>query len=342
MIYFKNDYSEGCHPSILRSIVESNYVQMDGYSEDVFCIEAAQLIKQQLKDNSVDIHFLAGGTITNLISISAFLRPYEACISCAEGHIATHETGAIEACGHKVLTVQRNNAKLDIEGIKEILELHTDEHMVIPKLIYLTNATEHGTIYYLDELKAIYKFAQENDLYVYLDGARLSSALNASDNDVTLNDLVKYTDAFYIGATKNGGLLGEALVISNDKLKPNFRYNIKQKGGLLAKGRLMGVQFKEMFKDNLFNELGLHANKLADLMREELSKHYDYLVDTTTNQIFPILPNDHIKQLEENFLFYVWSKVDENHSSIRLITSFATKKESVQAFIKEVQRINNK
>lgn len=334
MYSFKNDYSEGAHPRILQALVESNLVQAEGYGEDEYTLEAIELIKRRIGCDDIDIHLFSGGTQTNLTAISAFLRPYEAAISAETGHIFVHETGAIEATGHKVISLKTDNGKLTPEHIKPALSFHTDEHMVKPKLVYISNSTEIGTVYCKDELERLSRFCRENGLLLFIDGARLGSALCSDGSDLELSDLRKLTDAFYIGGTKNGALLGEALVICNDALKENFRFHIKQKGALLAKGRLLGIQFLELFKGDLFFELAAHANRMAGILKKGIQKAgYGFLTDSPSNQIFPILPNAVIAKLEKEFAFYIWSKVDDENSAIRLVTSWATQEEAVNRFI---------
>ena len=337
MYSFKNDYSEGAHPNILESLVRTNEVQTSGYGEDNFTEEAKVLIKHHIGREDVDIHFLVGGTQTNLTAISAFLRPHEAAIAAHSGHIAVHETGAIEATGHKVITTYTENGKLTVCQIKELVEKHEDEHMVKPKLVYISNSTEVGTIYTKEELQEISDYCKRIGLLLFLDGARLGSALMAKGNNVTLNDLARLTDAFYIGGTKNGALMGEALVICNDSLKEDFRYFIKQKGGLLAKGRIISLGFIELFKGNLFFELAAHANQMAQKLTKGIeAAGYNFLTTSSTNQIFPIFPNTVIEQLRQVYDFSVWEKIDEEHTAVRLVTSWATKEEYVIAFNKEL------
>ncbi|MTK12827.1 MAG: low specificity L-threonine aldolase [Clostridiaceae bacterium] len=338
MYSFKNDYSEGAHPRILNALVESNLEQTPGYGEDSYTEKAVELLKKRIKRDDVDIHLFVGGTQTNLTAISAFLRPHEAAIAANTGHILVHETGAIEATGHKVISIDVSDGKLRPENIKPALDAHTDEHMVKPKLVYISNSTEIGSIYTKNELEQLSKFCKENKLFLYVDGARLGSALCSEENDMELSDLGRLVDAFYIGGTKNGALMGEAMVICNDSLKEDFRFHIKQKGALLAKGRLLGIQFLELFRDDLYFDLARHANKMADLLKNEISRAgYKFLIHSPSNQIFPILPDRLIEKLEENYSFYIWEKVDQNNSAIRLVTSWATKEENVQAFIKELK-----
>lgn len=340
MYSFKNDYSEGAHPKILHSLLETNLDQDEGYGEDRYSREAIEMIKAKLEKNNVDIHFISGGTQTNLIAISAFLRPHEAAIAVSSGHILGHETGAIEATGHKILSVEGKDGKLTPSDIQGVLEGHPDEHMVKPKLVYISNSTEIGSIYSKSELQELHTFCQRNQLILYMDGARLGSALCSEENDVMFSDLPELVDAFYIGGTKNGALIGEALVICTDSLKEDFRYHIKQKGALLAKGRLMGIQFQELFRDNLFFDLATHANKMASLVKDELEKaNVKFLTYSPSNQIFPILPNSVISELQSNYAFHIWEKVDHDTSAIRIVTSWATKEEAVSSFIEDLKRV---
>lgn len=337
MYSFKNDYSEGAHPRILQALVDSNLVQAEGYGEDQFTLEAIKLMKEKIGRMDIDIHLLSGGTQTNLTAISAFLRPHEAAISAATGHICVHETGAIEATGHKIVAVESQDGKLRPKDVQAVLDFHTDEHMIKPKLVYISNSTEIGSIYSKAELEQLSEFCRSNKLILFMDGARLGSALSSKENELTLVDLGRLVDAFYIGGTKNGALIGEALVICRDDLKEDFRFHIKQKGGLLAKGRLLGIQFLQLFRDDLFFDLARHANAMADLLREGIKDAgYGFLTHSPSNQLFPILPNSLIAKLEDKYAFYIWSQVDSDHSSIRLVTSWATEQEFVLEFIKDL------
>lgn len=342
MYSFKNDYSEGAHPRILNALMESNFEQADGYGEDSYTMRAMELLKQKIKLSDIDIHFFSGGTQTNLTAISAFLRPHEAAIAANTGHILVHETGAIEATGHKVISIEVNDGKLNPDHIKSALDSHTDEHMVKPKLVYISNPTEIGSIYTKVELEQVSSFCRENNLILFIDGARLGSALCSDENDIQFSDLGRLADAFYIGGTKNGALLGEALVICKESLKEDFRFHMKQKGALMAKGRVLGIQFLELFKDDLYFELARHANKMADLLSKKIgSMGYKFLTYSPSNQIFPILPNTIIEKLQEKYSFYVWSKVDNNNSSIRLVTSWATREDAVTAFVEDLKTLTD-
>ena len=343
MYSFKNDYSEGAHPRILNALAESNLKQDEGYGEDCYSTRAAELLKQKIERDDIDIHFFSGGTQTNLTAISAFLKPHEAVVAANTGHILVHEAGSVEATGHKVISIEVSDGKLNPHHIQAVLDAHTDEHMVKPRLVYISNSTEIGSIYTKAELDQISGFCHGNNMLLFIDGARLGSALCSDENDLHLPDLGRLCDAFYIGGTKNGALLGEALVICKDSLKEDFRFHMKQKGALLAKGRILGIQFLELFKDDLYFDLARHANRMASLLSKSIaSMGYKFLTDSPSNQIFPILPNRVIRELEEKYSFYVWSKVDDYSSSIRLVTSWATIEGAVSAFIVDLKELTDK
>lgn len=336
---FKNDYSEGAHPNILDKLIETNRVQQHGYGEDEYSQQAKAILKQKISNQSAIIHFLSGGTQSNLIAMSFLLRIHEAVISAKTAHISANETGAIEATGHKVITVDTDDGKLTPADVQQALnEYGLKPHVVKPRVVFISNSTEIGTIYTKAELENLYTFCKSKDLLLYLDGARLGHALTAQSNDLTLADVSRLTDVFYIGATKNGALLGEAIVFNKPDLAYEFEFAIKQKGAMLAKGRVLAIQFLELFKDNLYFDLAKYANdmamKIADAVKE---KGFKFLTNSTTNQIFPILPNDVIDKLSEKYLFYVWKEVDEQQSAIRLITSWATDANKVEEFIKDLK-----
>ena len=333
---FKNDYSEGCHPQILESLLRNNLDQQAGYGEDDYSKQAKDLIKAKIENQDAEVYFVSGGTQANLIVISSILRPYQCVISASTGHILNNETGAIEATGHKILSIEKEDGKLFPEDIIPVLESHQNiPHQVMPKLVYISNSTELGTIYTKKELENLSKFCKENNLYLFMDGARLGHALTSETNDLELKDIAELTDIFYLGGTKNGALLGEVIIITGNDLRPNFTFNIKQKGALLAKGRLLGIQFLELMKDDLYFDLAKNANQQAMKIKKALSERgVQFLSDTSTNQIFPILSNKIIEVLSEKFEFYIWKKIDENLSAIRLITSWNTQNESVEEFIK--------
>ncbi|MGO1368346.1 MAG: threonine aldolase family protein [Senegalia sp. (in: firmicutes)] len=340
MYSFMNDYSEGAHEKILESLIKYNLEQNVGYGEDKHSEKAKEYIKGHMENQDVDIHFIPGGTQTNLISISSFLRPHEAVIAAHTGHINVHETGAIEATGHKVIAMDSKDGKLSIESIKKALNIHSDEHMVKPKMVYISNTTELGTIYTKNELKEIHNICKENNLILFLDGARLGSALTSKGNDLSLKEIANLVDVFYIGGTKNGALLGEALVITNDKLKEDFRYLIKQKGALMAKGFIAGIQFETLFEDDLFFTLAKHANQMAEKIVDELENlGYKFYAPSMTNQIFPILSDHILDDLSKEFLYSIEAKVDENNSAVRFVTSWATTEESVSKLISFFENI---
>lgn len=337
---FKNDYSEGCHPNILQALLSTNFEQQAGYGEDDYSLEAKKLIKEKIKSPDSEVFLVSGGTQANLIVISAILRPYQCVISAAPGHILNNETGAIEATGHKVLSIETADGKLRPEDIVPVLENHSNiPHQVMPKLVYISNSTELGTVYLTKELEELSNFCREKGLYLFMDGARLGHGLTSEISDLTLEKVAELTDVFYLGGTKNGALIGEAIVINNQDLQQDFAFNIKQKGALLAKGRLLGIQFMELMKDDLYFDLAKHANiqamKIKNAMKE---RGVQFLADTYTNQIFPIISNELIKILSENFEFFVWKKIDEKSSAIRLITSWNTGDEPVERFIEIIGR----
>lgn len=338
---FKNDYAEGCHPKILEALVQSNFEQHFGYGLDNYSLEAEKILKDKINNSQAKVHFVSGGTQANLIVISALLKPYESVISAFTGHILTNEAGAIEATGHKVHGVETLDGKLKIDDIETILDAHQNiPHQVKPKLVYISNSTEVGTIYTKSELENLSNFCKRNNLYLFLDGARLGHALTADINNLSLEDIANCTDVFYLGGTKNGALLGEAIVINNEKLQQDFGYHIKQKGGMLAKGRLLGLQFLELLKDDLYFDLAKNANEQAMKIKSAFETlGYSFLTETFTNQIFPILPNDQISKLSDQFDFYTWKKIDEEHSAIRIITSWATDGNHVNALIQNLRSI---
>lgn len=338
MYNFQNDYSEGAHPNILNKLVETNLAQQLGYGEDDFSIEAKELLKQKINNHDAIIYFLSGGTQTNLTVISSLLRVHEAVISAKTGHIFVHETGAIEATGHRVITIETNDGKIKPTDIQEVLQKYSlRPHVVKPRMVYISNSTEIGTIYTKTELEQLYACCVSHGLLLFLDGARLGHALTAENNDLTLADIAQLTDLFYIGATKNGALIGEAIVFNKPNLATDFDFVLKQKGALLAKGRLLAIQFLELFKDNLYFSLAKHANKMAMKIANAVQENgFTFLTVSTTNQNFPILPKEVIEKLSRNYLFYIWKEIDEKQSAIRLITSWATDENQVDEFIKDL------
>lgn len=343
-IMFQCDYTEGAHPKIMERLLETNMEQTVGYGEDDYCGQAAEKIRKACKDESLAVHFLVGGTQTNFTVIDAALRPHQGVLCAETGHINVHETGAVEACGHKVLGLPGTDGKITAEQIREACEAHRTngsfEHMVQPGIVYISSPTELGTIYSAAELQAIYEVCRSYDIYLFLDGARLGYGLTAPDNDLTLPLIAKYTDAFYIGGTKVGALFGEAVVISNEALKKDFRYFIKQKGGMLAKGRLLGIQFDTLFTDNLYFEIAKKAVAQAEKIRWVMDKKgYRYEAPNHTNQIFVVMPDEDLEKLGERFQYSYDHRVDEKHSCVRFCTSWATKDENVQALCNALEAL---
>lgn len=340
-ISFKNDYSEGCHPKILQQLVETNLISQAGYGLDDYTEKARNLIKKEFQCPEAQIHLVSGGTQANLISISAILRPHQSVIASEYGHIATNEAGAIEATGHKVNTAYSTDGKLTPEACKDVLALLTNvPHVVQPKLVYISNTTELGTHYSLKELESLSQFTRQQGMYLFMDGARLAQALAIEDSDILPADIARLCDAFYIGATKNGGLLGEAIVITNKDLQEDFGFYIKQKGAMLAKGRLLGIQFATLLKNELYIKLAKHANAQAKKLKIALEeKGVCFLTNSYSNQIFPILPYTWIHELEKEFDFHIWKSIDEKHAAIRLITSWATTDENVNSLVTKIKTL---
>ena len=338
-ISFKNDYSEGAHPAILEALLQTNRQQQPGYGLDDYSEQAKALIRERIGNPQAEIFFVSGGTQANLLVLGHILRPHESIIACQSAHIADHETGAIEAVGHKIHLAPSDNGKLTPEHIRDYASRYTNvPHQIQPRLVYITQATEIGTLYSLAELKAIWQCCQELGLLLYMDGARLAQALSAEGNDIGWEDLARYTDIFYIGATKCGALLGEAIVFNQAALAEYFGFYIKQKGALLAKGRLLGLQFLTLFQNNLYEELGRVANTQMKRINEAfVAKGIGFLSDTCTNQLFPILTEQQIAQLSADFDFYLWQKVDAEHTAIRLITSWATEDSQVEALLRVIE-----
>jgi threonine aldolase len=343
MYSFRNDYSEGAHELVLEALLLTNREQTAGYGEDKYTEQAKEVIRREIGREDADIHFIPGGTQTNLLAVSSFLKSYEAVICADTGHINVHETGAIEATGHKVVTAKTPDGKLTTEMIQGILDGHATEHMVKPGMVYISDSTELGTIYSKNELKALSDYCKEKELLLFLDGARLGSALTSLKNDLTLPELAALVDCFYIGGTKNGALFGEALVILKEELKKDFRFYIKQRGALFAKGRILGIQFLTLFTEGLFFEIGYHANKMAQKIREGMEElGYQFYSESYTNQLFPIVNNKIIEELEKEYEFELQHQVDEEHSCIRFVTSWATTTESVNYFIRYLREIENR
>lgn len=344
MIQFQCDYSEGAHPRILEALARTNLEQLPGYGEDEYCEAAAQRIRGLCEAPEAQVHFLVGGTQANLLVISAALRPWQGVLCAATGHIQVHETGAIEACGHKVLPLPENEGKITAEQVEEAVKAHfadeAREHIVQPGMVYLSQSTELGTLYSHEELEGISRVCRENGIFLYLDGARMGYALASEANDLTLPQLAKLCDAFTIGGTKQGALFGEAVVITNPALGRDFRYLIKQRGGMLAKGRLLGIQFEELLRDGLYFDLAAHADRLAmRLQKGFLSLGFPLYCNSPTNQQFVVLPDALLKKLAEGYRFSYQARVGAEHSAVRFCTSWATREEDVEAFLRDLQRL---
>ncbi|WPV68156.1 threonine aldolase family protein [Chitinophaga sp. LS1] len=336
MISFKNDYSEGALPAILQALAATNDIQQGGYGEDDYSQQAIDLIKRKINNPYAAIYLVSGGTQANLTFISSVLRPYESVIAATTGHIFHHETGAIEATGHKIETVIAKDGKLTPALVASFIDKVEAVHMPLPRLVYISNSTELGTHYLRAELIALWEYCKRKGLLLYLDGARLASGMMAGD--ISYQDLGKYTDAFYIGGTKNGALIGEAIVINNPSLQEYFAYNLKMRGALLAKGRLLGIQFMELFKDDTYLSIGAYMNEMAGRLSDGIRKAgYDFLIESKTNQIFPILPVRVIHTLQEKYAFYVWQPIDEERAAVRLVTSWSTQAAAVEAFLGDLR-----
>lgn len=355
MIYFNCDYNEGAHDNIMQALVKTNMEQTVGYGCDEHCRHAADMIRKFAKCPDADVHFLVGGTQTNETVITAALRSHQGVLAADTGHINVHETGAIEACGHKVLALPSVDGKITAKQIDDYYKAHISdasfEHIVQPKMVYISLPTELGTMYTLKELKDIYEVCKADRLYLFVDGARLGYGLSAVSNDISLPDLALNCDVFYMGGTKQGLLFGEAVVITNDALKEDFRYIIKQKGGMLAKGRLLGVMYEaalcdekgietDSFDDTLYMKLANHADQMADKIRACLDGlGISYLVKNDTNQIFPIFKDSMLKELGKDFALSYQERVDEEQSAVRICTSWAAKEDAVEKLCQAIERL---
>lgn len=342
MIRFGSDYQEGAHPRILKRLAEVNFEQSPGYGEDEFCAEARRLIREKCAAPEADVQFLVGGTQTNFTLLAAALRPHQGVIAADSGHIAVHETGAVEACGHKVIELPAVNGKLAAGQVSEYCRRHfaddSHEHMVMPGAVYISNPTELGTLYTRGELNALRGVCDHWNLMLYLDGARLGCGLASPENDLDLPFLASVCDAFSIGGTKQGALFGEALVLLRDDLKRDFRYIIKQRGGMLAKGWLLGLQFAELMRDGLYEELSDHAIHLAMRIRRALREaNVSFLVDSPTNQQFPIFTDEQVRRLSAKYAFSDIRPLDDGCTAVRICTSWATRPEDVDQLIADIR-----
>ncbi len=344
MKYFNCDYNEGAYPPILKRMNETNMCQSIGYSEDEYCEEARNIIRGLCGAPDAAVHFLVGGTQANLTVISAALRSYQGVISASTGHINVHETGAIEATGHKVLSVNTEDGLLTAEMVEKVCHDHfvdeAFEHMVQPGMVYISSPSELGTIYSRKALTDLRAVCDKYGLLLYLDGARLGYGMADRANDIDLPFLYKVCDVFYIGGTKQGALMGEAVVIRNEALKKDFRYMIKQRGGMFAKGRLLGIQFLELFRGGAYFKLAEHADRLADDVRKAFAdKGYRFLVQSGTNQIFVIVPNDAMEKLNKKYVSSNNGPYDEKHTVLRFCTSWATNPADVEELIEDIKAL---
>jgi len=346
MIRFNCDYSEGAHPRILEKLVQTNFEQTSGYGNDPYCRQAADLIKQHCQTPHADVHFLSGGTQTNLTVLAAMLRPYQCVIAPDSGHINVHETGAIEMTGHRILTAPNQNGKITAEQITHLCQDHwqdeNPEFAPQPRAVYLSFPTELGTLYSKKEMAAIRRVCDEHNLFLFIDGARLGYGLTAPENDISLSELAACCDVFYIGGTKMGALLGEAVVIVNPDLQRDFRYLMKQRGAMLAKGRVLGLQFLTLFEDNLYFTLGHHANKMAALIRQTCEEAgIQLLSHSPTNQLFVLMPDTLLQQLEETYLFMhlVDASARPGYTPLRICTSWATREEDVAQLCADIKQL---
>jgi len=344
MILFHNDYSEGCHPKVLENLIRTNMDQTPGYGEDNYCMEAARKIRALCGREDLGVHFLVGGTQANLTVIAASLRPHQGALAADSAHINVHETGAIEATGHKVLWLPSQEGKITADQVRDYVKLHradpSFEHTVQPKMVYISNPTEWGTLYTLQQLEELSCACRELGLYLFVDGARLGYGLMARDNDVTMADLARLCDVFYIGGTKVGALFGEAVVISNPAIDQDFRYMIKQRGAMLAKGRLLGVQFDALFTDNLYLEISREADRLADILKETFEAlGIPFFMPPQSNQLFPILPAFVRKELAKNYTFIEMDPVNQDERVCRFCTSWATTEENVMRLCADLKKI---
>ncbi len=340
MISFESDYIAGAHPKVLARLIETNMEPLSGYGTDIYCESAREKIKKACECPQAEVHFLVGGTQTNALVISSMLKEYEGVIAAKTGHVSLHEAGAIEYTGHKVLEIEQENGKISAKNLQVYLEgFYADEnheHMVFPGMVYISHPTEYGTLYSKDEMTALSKVCQTYQIPLYLDGARLGYGLMSHETDVTLADIAALCDVFYIGGTKVGALCGEAVVFTKDNAPKHFMTVVKQKGALLAKGRVLGVQFDTLFTDNLYFEIARHAIDLAEKLKEVLQKKgYTFYIQSPTNQQFIVIEDAKLNKLKESVAVSFWEKYDDTHTVIRLATSWSTTEADIN-FLKEV------
>lgn len=334
---FKNDYGEGCHQCVLEQLAKTNLIQADGYGQDQFTKDAKAKIQQAIDNENADIYFVSGGTQANLVMLASALKSFQSILAPKSSHAYSHETGAIEATGHQINIIEAVAGKITPDQVKEELKRYQMPPITVqPKIVHISNTTEVGTVYTKSELTELSSFCKRNNLYLTCDGARLANALASKACDYSLQEFSNLVDMFWIGGTKNGLLFGEAIVINNDTLKPNFMFHLRQRGALMAKGRAIAIQFQAIFNNNLYMDLASHANQMAQKIADKMKTNdHKFLADPVSNQLFPILPNTLVDSLEKNYGFHRWGPVDKDHSAIRIITSWATPEQVVNEFIKE-------
>jgi len=343
MISFVNDYSEGAHPAVIRALTEHNLVSTVGYGEDEICAGAREAICHVL-GKTLPVHFMVGGTQTNSAVITAILRPHEGVVSAETGHINRHETGAVEASGHKVISLPSHDGKLDADELTAFLKSaagnEIKEHIVKPGMVYISNPTELGTLYTKKELEKLHAITEEYGIPLFLDGARLAYGLAASKGDLNLPELTRCTDVFYIGGTKCGAMMGEAIVFCDESLAGDFRYIQKQRGAMLAKGWLLGIQFKELFTDRLYEKLGQKAIELSEKLTVGLKEiGVELYVESPTNQVFILATEEQAERLRENFGFEYWDAYDGNHSIYRFCVSWAREEKDIRELLDACRKI---
>ena len=342
MIRFACDYQEGCHPRILKALTQTNLEQTVGYGCDAYCELARDLIKKAANAPEADVHFLMGGTQANTTVVASLLRPHQGVLSAETGHIAVHESGAIESTGHKVLPLPSADGKITAKQVEDYINAHyaeaNHEHTVQPGMVYISHPTENGTLYTRQELYDLARICRAYHVPLYMDGARLAYALAVTGNDLTLEDIASKVDVLCIGGTKCGALFGEAVMILRPEYKADFRYILKQRGGMLAKGRLLGLQFLTLFSDGLYTEIAEKADKQADKIRDALKKNgFPLLYDTSANQVFTVFSNDLLAFMNQKYTFDIWGKPDEDHTAVRICTSWATTDEAVKDLIESIK-----
>ena len=344
MLYFENDYCEGAHPAILQKLTETNFEKVSGYGTDPYCASAREKIRAACACPEADVQFISGGTQSNAIVIASMLQRWQGVVAAATGHVAGHEAGAIEYTGHKVITLPAAEGKITAQQVQDYVEWHRNdestEHIVQPGMVYISHPTEGGTLYSKAELTALYDTCRKYGLPLFIDGARLGYGVMADGSELTIPEIARLCDVFYIGGTKVGALFGEAVVIMNPALKKDFRFIMKQRGGRMAKGRLLGIQFDALFTDDLYFKISRHADEMAYQIRDIfVSAGYPLLFDSPTNQQYPIMPDDELAELGKSFGYEYWERVDKTHSGVRFCASWATTQEHVDALRAAVQAL---